>query len=243
MHFYKHYLKKIENWLLPYTCLLCKKLTRNGQDVCHDCEQLFPLLNQACLSCAYPLTRIFATHCNRCIKTPPPFDRTHALYLYEAPIKQLILELKFKHALMNARILGEILANHIQKKWYLQKSLPDYIIPVPLHPNRLKERGFNQALEMARPIAKIIKRPIQYKNIHRVKSTFAQATLNAVERHHNMQEAFIIDLDLSHRYIAVIDDVITTGETLLSFCKMLKQAGAQKIDIWCCARAHLAHFL
>jgi ComF family protein len=233
------YLKKIESWLLPYVCILCKKRTSTIRDLCNDCEQSLPLLNHSCLRCADPMANSIAAYCHQCIKQPPPFDATYALYRYEMPIKQLILELKFKQALVNARVLGELLANQIQKNWYAQKTLPDCIVPIPIHANRLKERGFNQALEIARPIAKAIQRPIQRKSIDRIKPTLAQSTLNAVERHLNMQEAFIVDLDLTHQQIAVIDDVITTGETVMAFCKMLKQAGAHSIDVWCCARASI----
>jgi ComF family protein len=238
MQIYKHYLKKIESWLLPYTCLLCKRSTNSMRDLCNDCEESLPLLNHACLHCAYPMLK--NRNCNQCSKQSPSFDTIHALYLYEMPIKQLIHELKFKCVLVNARLLGELLAKQIQKNWYAQKPLPNCIIPIPLHPNRLKERGFNQALEIARPIAKAIKRPIKHKNIQRIKPTFAQATLNLVERHQNVQDAFRVDLDLTHQHIAVIDDVMTTGETVMAFCKTLKQAGAHKIDVWCCARATIS---
>jgi ComF family protein len=233
-----NYLKKMTAWLLPYTCLLCRSTTDTERDLCIDCQHSLPLLKNGCLACARPLpSTSHATHCQLCVQHPPPFDVTHALFLYEQPITQLILELKFKQSLANARILGELLAQQIRQHWYAQKTLPDVIIPIPLHAARIKQRGFNQAHEIARPIATAIQRPIKYHGVHRVKSTRAQATLNVIDREKNIQDAFAINLDLSQQHIAVIDDVITTGETIKEFCKMLRQAGAQKIDVWCCARA------
>ena len=91
--------------------------------------------------------------CGACLKNPPPFDLTHALFPYQPPIMQLIIALKFQHQLSYAQALGEWLTQAIQQGWYRHQPLPDLIIPVPLHPRRLRERGFNQALEIARPIA------------------------------------------------------------------------------------------
>lgn len=176
-------------------------------------------------------------YCEACETLEPPYDTISALYLYQAPIMQLILELKFKHVLANARLLGELLAQKIKTDWYANQPLPDMILPIPLHFSRLKERGFNQAIEIARPIAKAIKRPLAYHFAQRIKPTSAQATLNLAERRQNIKQAFIIRENISNLHIAVIDDVITTGETIREFCKTLRQSNPRRIDVWCCARA------
>ncbi|MBV8802513.1 MAG: ComF family protein [Gammaproteobacteria bacterium] len=230
-----HYLRKMETLLLPYTCILCKKMPIPVRDLCSECEQCLPTLNKSCARCAYPISE--SIYCESCETIEPPYDSIHTLYLYKAPIMQFILELKFKHVLVNARLLGELMAQKIKNVWYADKALPDIILPIPLHFSRMKERGFNQAVEIARPIAKVIQRPLVYDIAQRIKATSAQATLNLAERRQNMQQAFIIRKNISHLHIAVIDDVITTGETIREFCKMLKQSGAAKIDVWCCARA------
>ena len=148
----------------------------------------------------------------------------------------MILKLKFNHALLHAHILGHLLAKKIRVEWYINKPLPNRIIPVPLHPIRLKERGFNQAVEIARPIAKHLKLPLNYHIGQRMKHTTAQAVLPARQRQKNMKNAFVVTHDLSNQHIAIIDDVITTGRTIREFASALKSAGAQRIDVWCCAR-------
>lgn len=226
--------KKIYAWLLPFTCLLCGTLSDRNQDLCQSCYQDLPLAKHSCLKCAIPISTIGI--CGQCLQKTPPLDKTYALFLYQNPITKLILELKFNQAIVNARVLGELLTEKIQTTWYKINPLPDVIIPIPLHASRLKERGFNQALEIARPIAKALKLPLSIHSCIRVKPTAAQATLHAAERQQNMKHAFSIKEDFSNQHIAVIDDVITTGSTINEFCAALKQNGAKSIDVWCCAR-------
>jgi ComF family protein len=157
--------------------------------------------------------------------------------LYQPPVTRLIRQLKFSHQLLYARILGELLAEKIRSEWYQKKSLPTVIIPIPLHPKRLQTRGFNQALEIARPIAKQLRIPIQTRGISRIKPTLAQATLSQDQRRNNISQAFALSHSVKHQNVAVVDDVVTTGSTLQEFCRLLKKNGAARIDVWCCARA------
>lgn len=235
MQIKNHYLKKACAWLLPFTCVLCAHPSGSHQDLCDPCQQTFPLLKEGCIGCAIPLSTT-GLLCGQCAQKTPPFDVTHALYSYELPIMKLILELKFNQALINARLLGELLAAEIHDVWYQNKPLPHLIIPIPLHPTRLKERGFNQALEIARPIANSLKLPIETKHCHRNKLTTPQSTLLAAERGKNVKGAFNVTRNFTGLHVAVIDDVITTGSTMTEFCKVLKQHGTQQIDVWCCAK-------
>jgi len=235
MQIKNHYLKKAYAWLLPFTCVLCSHPSFANQDLCDPCLQALPRLEEGCIRCAIPLS-IKGSLCGQCLQKNPPFDVTHALYSYELPITKLILELKFNHTLFNARLLGELLAIEIRQNWYKNKPLPDLIIPIPLHAARLKERGFNQALELARPIAHYLKRPLEIKHCHRTKLTSPQSTLLAAERQKNVRDAFDVSRNFTGLHVAVIDDVITTGNTMTEFCKVLKQQGVKQIDAWCCAK-------
>lgn len=230
-----HFYKKIYTWFLPYHCLLCRNLSTREQDLCLDCHSELPAITHACPRCA----RVMTTNnlpCGSCIGKQPPFSFTHALYLYQEPISNLILNLKFQHTLVNARLLGELLAEEIHNNWYLKKPLPEVIIPVPLHPTRLKERGFNQALEIARPIARRLHLPIDYTSCVRSQPTLPQATLHPKERKRNIKNAFQIVKPCSYQHIVLIDDVITTGHTIRELAITFKKAGVQQIDVWCCAR-------
>lgn len=234
--------QSIVEWLLPSTCILCDSLTRNTQNLCQLCQQDLPILPHSCQQCAdfllsstiNPANNLLK--CGNCLKNPPAYDQTYALFPYQSPINHLITKLKFQHQLSHARILGELLANRIQTQWYWNKPLPDLIIPIPLHPLRLRERGFNQALEIARPIAKALAIPIDFQGVKRIKNTRAQSGLLAEERKRNIAQAFSITRDYSNLTIAILDDVITTGHTVRECCRMLKNQGAARIHVWCCAR-------
>lgn len=228
-----YYRKKILSWLLPFTCVLCHRLSDLFQDICTDCLRDLPCLKEACIRCMRPMDHSLL--CGSCLRKEPPFSQVYTLYLYQSPITHLIMNLKFNNALTHARILGELLACKIKIQWYDQKPLPEAIIPMPLHPKRLKERGFNQALEIARPIAKILRKPLLFKECIRVKHTAAQATLSAKDRQANVQGAFKIS-SIPYQHVAVVDDVITTGSTMNEFCETLKRSGVQMIDVLCCAR-------
>ncbi len=230
-----HYLKKIAAWLLPFHCLLCGELSTRHQDLCEACYQILPFAEKGCRRCAAPLTA--QTLCGYCLKHKNlPFNETHTLFIYQWPIANLILKLKFQHSLVVARLLGELLAEKIKYHWYQTKPLPDVIIPVPLHIERLKERGFNQAAEIARPIASLINRPLLDRACFKIKSTMAQATLPQAVRQKNVKNAFQIDYSFKNLRVAVIDDVVTTGSTVFEVCKELKKAGALAVDVWCLGR-------
>jgi ComF family protein len=232
-------IKKIYPWVLPYTCLLCKHPSTLSIDLCHDCLHSLPSLTQSCMRCANAFT-LENTNlnlcCGECLKKPPAFDKTFALFSYDFPIPQLIMQLKFQGNLMNAKLLGTLLSNALTTGWYAQQPLPEVIIPMPLHPQRLRERGFNQTIEIARPIAKALKIPLNLHDCHRIKATLAQAQLSLTDRQKNLEQAFVVAKHFNYHHVAVIDDVITTGQTMTTFCKALKKSGVAQIDVWCCAK-------
>lgn len=231
-----HYLKKIASWLLPFHCLLCGNPSTRQQDLCTACYQTLPFVEKGCLRCATPLTA--DAICGQCLNAKKlPFQKIHALFLYEWPIANLILKLKFQQSLNIARLLGELLAEKIKSDWYPENLFPDVIIPIPLHPKRLQERGFNQSIEIAKPITSLLNRPLLTDVSLRIKPTLAQATLPKKMRQQNMKNAFKIKGSFKNLQVAVIDDVITTGSTIFEFCTELKNQGASRIDVWCVGRA------
>ncbi|MDX1900660.1 MAG: ComF family protein [Gammaproteobacteria bacterium] len=232
----KHSAKKLSQLFLPFTCVVCHAPADRKQDLCHGCFNELPFYGPACLRCGTSLASA-SEHCGVCLQNPPPFDATHILFHYQPPITQWIIQLKFHQQLLYARLLGELFAEALLQSG---KNLPDAILPVPLHAKRLRERGYNQALEIAKPIARAIKRPILLDSCLRSKSTTPQTTLSRRERQQNMQNAFILQRNLHFRTIAVIDDVITTGYTMAALCQTLKQHHCDKVAAWCCARGSLS---
>lgn len=228
------YLRSIINYLLPPRCVFCFGLGL-PYNICSNCQQYLPSLPQKCQQCAQFLPSSPELICGRCLSDPPAFERTFVLFPYLPPIPSLITRLKFKGELANAKVLGELMQAQIPL-WYEQIAKPDLIIPVPLHAQRLAERGFNQALEIAKPISRAFAIPIDAAGVQRKKATRPQSSLNAKERQRNIKNAFITHRDYNGCRIAILDDVMTTGQTVRELSKTLQEKGAKVIHILSCAR-------
>ena len=129
--------------------------------LCPGCYADLPWIKQACIRCALPISSndAEAAICGSCLKKPPSIDQSHCLFIYDYPIDRIISALKFNQQLIYGHLLGQLLANHITEK-YKDQKLPDAIIPVPLHNSRLRERGFNQAQEIARICSRQLSIPL-----------------------------------------------------------------------------------
>lgn len=239
--------------LLPSTCILCQAPSQRCLDLCLDCERELPTLGNNCQQCALPLeTDSMQLTCGQCLQQAPAFDRLIALYPYQMPIARLINDLKYHERLANAQVLGTLLAQqlvgahcvrphlgHAQRApTIVSNPLPNIIIPVPLHKKRLQERGYNQALELARPISKILDIPINYQLCQRIRNTEHQTISNAEERRKNLRGAFCA-VNTVPAHVAIIDDVFTTGSTVNELARCLRTAGAQKVEVWTIARTVL----
>ncbi len=230
--------KRISHCLFPYHCILCHGKSDRNLDLCIECEQSLPWLKNVCNYCSAPLV-IPQTVCGRCLNKTFPFDKLSIFFSYTEIIKKMIIGLKFQQRLIYAHILGTLLAEKISSE-YQNENLPDIIIPVPLHKKRLSERGFNQAIELARPISKKLNIRIGYKCCKRVINTAAQSTLPANQRSTNVKNAFSAKKNLEKQHIALLDDVMTTGHTLIEISRALHDVGVKRIDVWCCARTYLS---
>ncbi|MDR3411814.1 MAG: ComF family protein [Formivibrio sp.] len=169
--------------------------------------------------------------CGNCLKTPPHFDSTHAAFLYHGVLAQLIPAAKFGARWSLFPALARLMLPTLQ-----QVPRPDLLIPLPLHAQRLKERGFNQALEIAKPLVRSLSLPLEHTLLQRTRDTEHQARLSEKARHRNMRKAFVARGDLSGQRIALVDDVMTTGASLDAAARALKQAGAARVDCWILAR-------
>lgn len=227
--------------LLPEKCALCRlhQAFNPQTGLCNGCSASLPWLQNACPSCALPLSSSTPSVniCGQCQNNPPPFQQCHTLFHYQPPIDRLISRLKFNQQLLYARIFGQLMAQHM-RKCYAPTSLPDMVIPVPLHKRRLRERGFNQAQEVARICANLLSLPLNTHQCQRDKHTAHQLGLSALERHHNMRKAFSSKTFKPNTCIALVDDVMTTGTTLHELSACLKKSGCEEIHLWCIARAH-----
>jgi ComF family protein len=190
-----------------------------------------------CARCALPLPRAESL-CGRCLKVLPEFDQALCAFRYEWPLDALTTRFKFSADLAAGRVLSGVLAQYLDER--AQKvSAPQWIIPVPLHSDRLRTRGFNQALELARPLSRAFGIPLLPEGLRRLRATPPQTGLNALHRRRNVRGAFVADADVRDRHVALIDDVITTAATVRECAKVLKRAGAASVQVWALARAGL----
>ncbi len=230
-----NWLDIIQNHLLPATCILCGNPGFGGFDLCMPCHGHLPRNSHYCLCCAEIFeSKIAEMLCGRCLSKPPAFDKAYAPFMYQEEIRYLIAGLKFGKHFKNARLLGSLLAEHLQET----QDKPDCIMPVPLHHARYRERGFNQALEIARTVSKILVIPVDASSCLRDKDTPHQTGLSAKKRRQNLRQAFSINRPLRGvRHVAILDDVMTTGSTANALAEALKKAGVSRVDVWVCARA------
>lgn len=216
-------------------CVLCLSPTNKEYLLCDHCEADLPTNASPCLLCATPLpkTTSLALICGKCQKTPPHYTSSFVPKLYASPIKDLISQLKFHGYLSYTPLLAQIFTNAIQHR---KDNLPECIIPVPLHKQRLQQRGFNQALELARIVSKQLKIPLNYTLCQRNKATPFQSGLSAKQRKQNLKNAFSISNAHSYKHVAIFDDVVTTGTTANELAKQLKQSGVEIVEVWAIAR-------
>ncbi len=231
-------LKSLKQWFFPHICCLCEHYTTNDQDLCSVCKASLPWIENRCYRCGLQLkSNENSIYCQPCIESPPKFDRLCALFSYEPPVTKLVTRLKFGEQLAYGRVLGELLAEAVNHLWYYEKSLPEAVLPIPLHANRLRKRGFNQALELLWPLKKGRQIPILLNACSRLYKTKSQSQLKKEYRKRNMRKAFGVNKPLPFRHIAIVDDVVTTGSTVNALSEVLKnQGGVTEIDVWCICR-------
>jgi ComF family protein len=218
---------KFERMLPPQPCFLCGAASRDGA-WCLPCNAALPYLNMPCCPvCALPTSH--GTLCGRCVKRRPYFQRTSAAFAYGFPLDQLVQALKFNEQLFLAQQLAKKLAERIT-------VFPDFIVPMPLHPARLRQRGFNQSVELARQIARQLKIPLLSDACRRVRDTPSQSALPWNARGRNMRRAFSCSVKLTGKHIAVVDDVMTSGATLNEVALALRRSEAMEVSAWVVAR-------
>lgn len=211
------------------SCLLCAADSA-AEPLCPGCIGDLPALPAArCPLCSDATT--YGERCGACLKKPPHFDACHALFPYDFPADRLVQALKYGHQLALARWFGRRLATRVGE------SAADLIVPLPLHPQRLAERGFNQAMEIARALGKCLALPVDRSTLVRSRITPPQAELPLAERRANVKGAFDCHGWFAGRHILLVDDVLTTGATADECARVLKRHGAARVELAVVARA------
>ena len=213
---------------LPQACALCATPAGTAL-VCATCAGALPRVPESCPCCALPSAH--GSACGQCLADPPAFDQSLAAFVYTFPLDRMVQSFKYHGALAYA-------------DWFAQAMMEgreappaaDMLIPIPLARSRQRERGFNQALEIARPLSRWTGIALLADAAIRLRDTPPQTSLPWRERAKNIRGAFACATDLTGKNVIVIDDVMTTGASLEEFAKTLKRAGAAHVENWLIAR-------
>ncbi len=240
----------VEHWhrflaRLPQFCCFCHRKTQTGWDICEYCESHLPQISvesglkspsTLCLSCgfAWPDT-ISRQQCSFCVKTLAQIEQIICPYRYDFPIDKLIHRLKYHQHLPTGRLLGSLLANHVQNSLALA-DYPDCVVPVPLNQTRFRQRGFNQAAEIAQWCAADLGIDALPSAAQRRFDSTSLVGLSRAERGLGIIGVFQASEVLKGARVAIVDDVMTTGATAGEFARELLDTGAVSVQLWVVAR-------
>ncbi|WP_240454200.1 ComF family protein [Halomonas sp. NO4] len=218
---------------LPGRCAFCLGTAAPGAPWCASCFVELPWNPSACPRCGEPQSGPAGRLCGACLRQPPAFDRTHAPLRYDGEVLGLVQRFKFHASPRAGAVLLALLANGLAEA---SLAWPEALVPVPLHPRRARERGFDQAEWLARRLARRVGCPLGCAV--RVRDTRSQRGLGRVARRRNLRQAFRVEGALPRR-VALVDDVMTTGGTLDALARACRQAGAEAVEVWVVARTPL----
>lgn len=219
------------------TCLLCDEPADEKTPLCVACETELPWLGDHCQRCSLPLSAADLT-CGECLLEPPAFEQVVVPWRYGFPVDSLITRFKHNAKWPFGHLLADVAGQYLQHRFDEGLPRPDVLLPVPLANKRLRQRGFNQAAMLARWLSQSLGLPCEETALRRIKDTDAQQDLDAKARKGNLRNAFelVPDSLVQGRHLALVDDVLTTGATAQTLARLLMNAGAARVDVYCLAR-------
>ncbi|MCW8885564.1 MAG: ComF family protein [Motiliproteus sp.] len=240
-------ISSVNNWLLfnrfkiPRQCLLCQQITSGRELICCNCHSDLPWLQHCCYCCAEPLKASASNaapnlkrYCGRCLKKTPYFERTLSPLLYQFPIDRLVAQLKHQAKPDLLQLSCDLFLQTFESQ--IRQQPPQQLIPVPLHRNRLYHRGYNQAAEWGRYLARNLDIQLNTSLCHRLLDTPHQQGLSAKQRRRNLAKAYQVGDCEGIHHVAILDDVMTTGTTIDLLARQLRRQGVTTVEAWTLAR-------
>jgi len=225
-----HQLTELYRKVFPIPCLLCG-LAAERYGLCQPCIAELPVLGHACKRCALPVQN--AQICGHCLRSPPYQNLSFSLYRYESTVRRCITAFKYNNQLHFSHLFAQQMAIFLSAR----PALPHCLVPIPLHPRRIRQRGFNQSAEVAKYLASALNIAYRPELLQRVRLTQSQSELPFQQRKKNMRNAFACKQQSLPSHIAIIDDVMTSGYTAGEAAKIFKRQGVEIIEVWTIARA------
>lgn len=221
--------------LIPSRCLLCLAPAGRSMDLCSNCEGDLPIIDNPCRRCGLELSPP-ATICGACLASPPGFCRSFFALRYDWPVNALVNRFKHHGQMALGTMLAHLLATRYLATRHPCDPTPTQLIPVPLHRRRIRERGFNQAREIAEVLSARTGIPLAANLVNRVSNTPPQQGLNQQQRQVNLHKAFRVRRPLPPTHVALVDDVVTTMATVAALSRLLLAQGAHSVEVIALAR-------
>lgn len=232
---FKHIINNCLNGIQK--CSLCGASDHRFHGLCEGCHADLPWLIHACPRCALPLSRYRSGLCPHCSNELPAFDKVQAAFTYSFPLSQLIPAIKYQRQPAHLGWLAATLSDFIRQRH--EGRWPDALIPVPMHPFSQIYRGYNQAELLAQRLSHQLHIPLQL-GLRKHRRTPKQMSLSLEARRRNLQDSFTVR-SAAPEYVALIDDVMTTGTTVSTLARLLREHGCKRVDVWVLARTPENH--
>jgi len=225
--------RSLDYLFAPGVCLACGAALDNADSLCSTCRGLLRRVPEPCRYCGQPNPADWPA-CPACLRDPPRWQRLVAPLEYRGLARDYLLQLKFAESLD----LAKTLCQYSSEAFRDCQPPPQALLPVPLHATRLRERGYNQAVEIAAVWSGIFGIPVERRMLRRRRATASQSGLGARQRALNVRGAFDVDNRRGYRHVAIVDDIVTTGSTADAITRSLHRAGVDYVEVWALARVY-----
>ena len=215
--------------LYPARCPICHGILKGGDGICPLCrKRLIYITEPKCKKCGKQIEKAELEYCKDCMRFPHSFDKGCAVFAYDTIMRRSIVMFKYHNRREYAKVYAKEMQRHCA--YFLKQAKPDVILPVPIHKQKLRQRGFNQAELVAKELGNLLNIPVDAKYLIRKEKTVPQKELTRQQRKKNLKEAFAIgEKGKYYKRVLLVDDIYTTGATMDAISEILREQGTKNI--------------